>query len=231
MFSNGVPLHSDRCFLLTINPTLSEDHRVMVFETADGRVLAAVTPGLEEKLNLTRRPIRSPDAFRQRLNEFGVTLHTADCMFYFTEAAKQSLQDDQPVGIRRLTGRDQTTFAEFRSAAAEQDVENAAVELDHWAVFGAFEQNRLVSAVSAYPWGGAQIADVGVLTLAPFRGRGHARKLVRAISHYAIGQGYEPQYRCQVDNPASLAVAAAAGLTLFGQWQVVSPNSTDRATS
>lgn len=70
-----------------------------------------------------------------------------------------------------------------------------------------------------------QIAETGVLTLPPFRGKGHARNVVRAISRYAYEQGFEPQYRCQLDNQASVALAKAAGLTLFGKWQVVSPDS------
>lgn len=225
--ANGSPLHADQTFLLTVNPALSEERRVMVLETADGRVMTAVTPRLADKLSLISRPVRSPDAFRQRLDEVGVTLHGADCVFYFTDPDKQSLLDDQANGSRRLSHYDQAAFAEFQSTASEQDLEDAYVELDHWVVFGAFEQNRLVSAASAYPWGGVQIADLGVLTLEPSRGRGHARKLVRSISNYALRQGYEPQYRCQIDNEASMALAGAAGLTLFGRWEVVSPNSTD----
>ncbi|WP_244590783.1 GNAT family N-acetyltransferase [Xenorhabdus hominickii] len=70
--------------------------------------------------------------------------------------------------------------------------------------------------------GDAQIADTGVLTLESFRGKGHARKVVRAISKYAYIQGYEPQYRCQIDNFASSALARAAGLKLFGKWEIAS---------
>lgn len=66
-----------------------------------------------------------------------------------------------------------------------------------------------------------------MLTLPPFRGRGHARAVVRAIGRHAFERGYEPQYRCQLDNYASAAVAAAAGLTVFGTWEVVSPDSAD----
>ncbi len=199
-FTNGEPLHSDQTFLLTVNPALSEERRVMVLEIGDGRVMAAVTPGLEDKHCLIRQPVRSSDAFRQRLSEVGVILHGADWVFYFSAANKQSLQDDQAGGSRRLTGHDQAAFTEFQSTASQQDLEGAYVELDHWIAFGAFEQNRLVSAASAYPWGGAQIADIGVLTLESFRGRGHACRLVRSISKYALSQGYEPQYRCQIHN-------------------------------
>jgi GNAT superfamily N-acetyltransferase len=224
-FSNGETLHNEPAFLLTVNPALSENRRIMVLETADGRAMAAVTPRLSDRLDLIRRPVRSLDALRQRLNQVDVTLHGADCVFYFSEAEKQSLEDGQAGGSRKLTAVDQAAFAAFQSAASEQDLEDAYVELDHWVVFGAFEQHRLVSAASAYPWGGIQIADLGVLTLQPFRGRGHARELVRSISKYAVGQGYDPQYRCQINNAPSVALARAAGLTLFGRWEVVAANS------
>jgi hypothetical protein len=48
---------------------------------------------------------------------------------------------------------------------------------------------------------------------------------VRAACRYAYARGLEPQYRCQRDNAASLALAAAAGLTWFGTWEVVAPES------
>ena len=106
-------------------------------------------------------------------------------------------------------------------------LDDAYVELDHWAVFGSFDDGRLVCAASMYPWEDAPIADTGVLTLPSYRGKGHARKVVRAISRYACEQGYEPQYRCQTDNLASVALAKTAGLTLFGTWEVISPDSPD----
>ena len=65
-----------------------------------------------------------------------------------------------------------------------------------------------------------------MLTLAPFRGLGHGRGVVRSISRYARLQGYEPQYRCQLDNQASVSLAGAAGLSLFGTWDVNSPDVT-----
>ena len=147
-------------------------------------------------------------------------------MFYFADADKGALlQEDHAGTVRRLTEHDGAVFAAFESSASEQDRDDAYVELDHWAVFGSFEQERLVCAASMYPWENAQIADLGVLTLVPFRGKGHARTVVRAICKHAYEQGYEPQYRCQLDNHASASVAKAAGLTLFGRWEVISPDS------
>lgn len=76
-----------------------------------------------------------------------------------------------------------------------------------------------------YPWRDAPLADLGVVTLPAHRGKGHARRLVRAISRRALGREHEPQYRCQLDNHASIALAASSGLTLFGTWDIVSPGS------
>lgn len=225
-FLNGDILYSDEVFTVAINPDLSEDSRVMVLETSDGRVMAVLTPALADKVGLYQRQDLSEPTFRRKLNEAGVTLHGADYLFYFSEADKNVLQQENLEGVlRRLTEQDDAVFSEFQSSASEQDLDDAYVELDHWAVFGSFEQNRLVSAASMNPWENAHIADIGVLTLAPFRGKGHARKVVRSISKYAYDQGYEPQYRCQLDNEASTSLAKAAGLTLFGKWEVISPDS------
>lgn len=77
---------------------------------------------------------------------------------------------------------------------------------------------------SMYPWNDAPLADLGVLTLPPYRGQGHARRVVRAISRHALARQYEPQYRCQLDSHASVAAVESAGLTRFGTWDVVSPD-------
>ncbi|WP_387464154.1 GNAT family N-acetyltransferase [Photorhabdus sp. RM323S] len=227
-FLNGDVLYSDEVFTVAINPGLSEDRRVMVLETSDDRVMAVLTPALADKLRLYQRQDLSEPIFRRKLNEAGVTLHGADYLFYFSKADKNVLLQENLEGVlRRLTEQDDAVFSEFQSSASEQDLDDAYVELDHWAVFGSFEQKRLVSAASMYPWENAPIADLGVLTLTPFRGQGHARKVVRSISKYACDQGYEPQYRCQLDNQTSVSLAKAAGLTLFGKWEVISPDSTD----
>ncbi|MGG4454192.1 GNAT family N-acetyltransferase [Brevibacillus porteri] len=228
-FLTGDVLCSDEAFTVTINPELDEDSRVMVLETSDGRVMTVLTPSLADKVGLSQQQDLSESIFRQKLSEAGVTLHGADYLFYFSEADKNvMLQENLEGDLRRLTEQDEVVFSEFESFASEQDLDDAYVELDHWAVFGSFEQNRLVCAASMYPWEqGRQIADLGVLTLTSFRGKGHASKVVRSICKYAYGQGYEPQYRCQLDNHASTALAKAAGFTLFGKWEVISPDSID----
>ena len=39
--------------------------------------------------------------------------------------------------------RDRAAFAVFQASASEPDLDGAYVELDHWAVYGAFDHDRL----------------------------------------------------------------------------------------
>ena len=66
-----------------------------------------------------------------------------------------------------------------------------------------------------------RLADLGVITLPEFRGRGLARATVLAMAADALERGYEPQYRCQLDNAPSVALALASGFRRFGEWIVV----------
>ncbi|MDX7986035.1 GNAT family N-acetyltransferase [Xenorhabdus sp. 12] len=224
---NGDVIYSDDVLTIATNANLEESDRLMVLETTDGRVLTVMTPEMAEKAGLYHQETMSESIFRQKLSEAEITLHGADYIFYFSEAEKNILLQEKLDGdLRKLEeGGDEKVFADFQSAVSEQDLDDAYVELDHWAVFGSFDQGRLVCAASMYPWDNAKIADLGVLTQASFRCKGHASKVVRTISKFAYSQGYEPQYRCQLDNSASVALAKASGLTLFGKWELVSPDS------
>jgi RimJ/RimL family protein N-acetyltransferase len=228
LFLNGDVLYINEVFTVVINPDLSEDRRLMVLETYDGRVMAVLTPALADKLALSQQQNLSGSVFRRKLNEAGVILHVLEYLYYFTESKKNVLLHEPLEGsLRQLTEQDDAVFSAFQSSASKQDLDEAYVELDHWAVFGSFEQNRIVSAASVYPWRNSQIADIGILTLFPFRGKGHARKVVRSISKYVYEQGYEPQYRCSENNHASASLAKASGLTFYGKWELISPDSAD----
>ncbi|MFE4835876.1 GNAT family N-acetyltransferase [Arthrobacter sp. NPDC056691] len=227
-FDNGDVLSDDDSFRLIINPRLSHERRVTVLRTNEGKVMAALTPALAYKLDLhQRRPLSEP-AFRLALKVGAIRLHSPDCLFYYPDPSKADLLRQDAGGVRHLLrGRDGALFEEFQSAAPERDLAEAYVELDHWAVFGCLDHGQLVSAASMYPWEGAHIADIGILTLPAFRGNGHAKRVVRAISAYAFDQGYEPQYRCQRENHASKTLAASAGLEIFGEWEVIAPSGFD----
>ncbi|SKT84920.1 Putative acetyltransferase [Mycobacteroides abscessus subsp. massiliense] len=209
-------------FQLAVSPELHEDTELMMLQTVAGKTSAVVTPELADRAGFDGFQPVSDTELRTRLDKAGLRLHGADNLFYFTDEARATLLAELPTGdIRLLTADDAAIFKAFESAATEEDLDDAQVELDHWAVFGSFDNGRLVGVASMYQWEDAPIMDLGVLVLPIFRGRGHARGLVRAAFRYACTRGYEPQYRCQLDNAASSALAPVAGLTLFGTLDVI----------
>jgi GNAT superfamily N-acetyltransferase len=123
--------------------------------------------------------------------------------------------------VRRLTAEDAELFKAFEASATEQDLDDAYVELDHWRVFGALVEGKLVAAASMYPWDNSKIADMGVLTLPEYRGQGHGKAVVQALAKHAYELGYEPQYRHQSHNLSSKGVALGCGFEFFGQRDVV----------
>jgi RimJ/RimL family protein N-acetyltransferase len=202
------------------DPTLADDRRVTIIDVGGAEIIAALSPEIAARV-LTP-PIRNESQLRSALSAAQVSLHPADAVFYFRQGAKDDLLGEpDPANVRRLTRLDRDAFTTFVSAAPASDLDDAYVELDHWAVFGAFRDERLVCAASMYRWGESALADLGVIALPGYRRQGLARSVVRAACRYAYAQGLEPQYRCQLDNTASRALAASAGLTWFGNWETV----------
>ncbi|MCL1665911.1 GNAT family N-acetyltransferase [Elizabethkingia ursingii] len=225
---NGDLWYEDDSFTLMINEDLEEDGQIMLLENADKqRVNAVITSAIMKRIGLTVNDSLSESVFLQLLKDAGISLHGADYIYYYQEENKKKLLETASIEtIRLLNASDAEAFEYFVSSASEQDLDDAYVELDHWVVFGSFEDGKLVSAASMYPWGDdVKIADLGVLTLPDYRGKGHARNLVHTICKYTLQQGYEPQYRCQIDNHASVALAAASGLTLYGKWDLIASDS------
>ena len=225
---NGDLWYKDDSFTLMINEDLEEDGQIMLLESADKqRVNAVITSAIMKRIGLTVNDSLSESLFLQLLKDAGISLHGADYIYYYQEENKKKLLETASIEtIRLLNASDAEAFEYFVSSASEQDLDDAYVELDHWVVFGSFEDVKLVSAASMYPWGDdVKIADLGVLTLPDYRGKGHARNLVHTICKYTLQQGYEPQYRCQIDNHASVALAVASGLTLYGKWDLIASDS------
>ncbi len=199
---------------VAIGDDLREGRQLMVLDVPGGALEVVMTPALADRVTL------DPDDLPGSLGAAGVALHGADHVYYFPVGARPSIDRD----VRVLTRDDAAEFAEFVAANSADDLDDAWVELDHWLVAGVFVGERLVSAASMYPWEGSLLADLGVLTTPAFRGKGHARRLVRGISALALERGYEPQYRCQTDNAASIALAGSCGLALFASWDVIAPD-------
>ncbi|WP_181064439.1 GNAT family N-acetyltransferase [Pseudoclavibacter sp. AY1F1] len=207
---------------VVVDPSLPESRSVALLRLEAGPMLLSLTPARASELALADGERIDDLSLRSVLDRAGLTLNSPDHLFYLTLDEQATLRGEA-LGdrTRQLTAADAHAFEELVAAAPDEDLEEAFVELDHWLVFGAFVGDKLASVVSMYPWNGTRLADLGVLTLPEFRGRGLGRETVRAAIAAAMSLGYEPQYRCQVDNVESVALARAAGFTPFGLWEVI----------
>ena len=206
---------------IIIDPALADTVSLSTLELTSGQGFIFMTPEKARLLELPTEGELDRETFAQALAGAEIKLNDADNIFYFPEAAQHRLAAEQASDTRRLTIADQVEFDNFIAHAPVDDVDEAYVELDHWLVYGTFTNGVVGSVASMYPWVGSKLADLGVITLPKYRGQGLARKTVQAMSAEALGLGYEPQYRCQLDNTASVALAMAAGFKLFGRWEVI----------
>lgn len=218
------PRSSADSLLVVVDDALPDNRRVQVLQLDGAGGILTLTSAVARELGLTDGAEIARSGLPGALADAGTELNGADHLFYFPVAEQETLTaEPRGVDVRRLTEADTALFEAFAAAAPEDDLDEAFVELDHWLVFGAFAGDRLVAAASMYPWTGTTLADLGVITLPEFRGQGHGRRVVRALSAAALEQGHEPQYRCQLDNDASVALARSARLARFGSWDVVKP--------
>ena len=206
--------------LVVIDPASSGMRAVSLLRLDGAAGILSLAPSRAEQLGLTAEDRLDRTDLEERLERAGLELASADHLFHLPLTEQETLRAEPwDEGTRELTEADADVFAEFTAAAPEDDLDEAFVELDHWLVMGTFREQELVSVSSMYPWGETAIADLGVITLPQRRGQGLGRATVRAISAAALARGYEPQYRCDLDNAASAALARSAGFARFGLWE------------
>jgi RimJ/RimL family protein N-acetyltransferase len=207
---------------VAVDHALPEHRSVSLLHLAAGPAILRLTPARARELRLAHGETVSTDHARARIADAGLSLTDPDHLFFLTLEERSTLATEaSTTHTRQLTAHDAAVFAAFTANAPADELDEAFVELDHWLVFGTFAGDTLASAASMYPWAGTKLADLGVITLPEFRGHGAARATVRAISAAALRAGYEPQFRCQLHNSASIALARASGFTLLGDWEVV----------
>ena len=115
--------------------------------------------------------------------------------------------------LNRLTSDDEPALNGLRQRCAEQEIEDAYVEIEHEIAWGCFKALQLTAVGSGYRRNG--FMDFGVLTDPEYRGQGLARHVVGALTDDTLERGLIPQYRCNVVNKASRRVAEAAGFSLY----------------
>lgn len=207
---------------VSVDPALPANRSVSLLRLDNGRAVLSVSPERASGLELVGEERVDAADLARRMERSGISFNDPDHLFYLTLEDQAVLHSESPgPDTRQLSASDAAMFDALTNQAPEDDLDEAFVELDHWLVLGTFINDTLVSAASMYPWSGTHLADLGVITLPAFRGRGLGRVTVRAMSAEALRRGYEPQYRCQLDNPASVTLARAAGFTRLGSWEVI----------
>ena len=161
-----------------INDNLAEEDKLTVLTRAQGQTFISLTPEFASQIGLNEEPaIKDLASFRALLLKADIGLHSPDKVFYsLTPQLNKPMNKN--TSIRRLTENDKALFVNFTQKLDAEELDNAWVELDHWAVFGLFLNEQLVCATSLYPWQKTNIADLGVITLPEFRGKGMAKTLV-----------------------------------------------------
>lgn len=197
-------------------------YQVMALQYPEKHNWIIVRPELFERLRKEDWQVLNFEGFIRRLQDHGIFLHGVDHIFYYPKEEKERIKNLViPENIRSLTSEDADSFYEFGVSATAQDLDDAFVALDHWKVYGVFEEEKLVAVASMYPWSeNLKIADIGVITLPKYRRQGLAKKLVLSISQSALLEGFQPQYRCQSDNFSSLILAEKLKMNLFALWNV-----------
>lgn len=221
-FLPGNMIFSDRQQTLVVH----DDCAYPLMQLKHGEQLhwLCMTPGMAERLQLNLDGIwpLTEQRLQQTLQQHGLEFYGEDNLYYFPASQRDALLNrEMAAHVRRLTTVDIELFKTLEASATEQDLDDAYVELDHWRVFGAVVDGKLVAAASMYPWDNSKIADMGVLTLPEYRGQGYGKAVVQALAKHAYEEGYEPQYRHQLHNASSKGVALGCGFEFFGQRDVV----------
>lgn len=221
LFESGTCVPTAGDFSLVINPRLTSERRAMVMTNANGTTRAALSPPVASALGIAPdSPPVTLQELRDAISAAGIEMHAPDVIHYMPAAGASATRNSNLPDVRQLTPDDAEIFHGFMAQVSADDQDDASVELTHWATFGAFVDSELLAVSSLYPWGGVAIADMGVLTMPRARGKGLARSLVHAMIEHAGKRGYEAQYRCQLDNVASKALAKSIGLAPYGEWEV-----------
>lgn len=204
-------------WVLHINDSLSSRRRVRTVEIDGGPRLAALTPAVATSAGVADGDRLDDHAWAAALLKADERLADPDHLFSYPET-RGPAPDPR---VRTLTADDAEAFVGFRAGCGEAELDEAFVELDHWAVVGVVDGGSILAAASAYPLNDSPVADIGVITSPAMRGRGLAAAMTRTLSRHILDQGLIPLYRCGFDNVASAATARAAGMERFGSWAMV----------
>lgn len=126
--------------------------------------------------------------------------------------------------IQLLDGGEKSELEQFFADCSENDSDTLDVTFDDGeVVLGLFNQGRLAAISRFAPIRDTGIADITVVVRSGERGLGFSTPLVSEIIKLALKDGFEPKYRVDESNGASIAIANRLGfkpLSHILAWEV-----------
>ncbi|KRF17147.1 hypothetical protein ASG90_07455 [Nocardioides sp. Soil797] len=132
-----------------------------------------------------------------------------------------------PTGIEVAVGPVQNVDL-LRDRCTREEWEESGL-IDMPARIAARRPDGKVAAVAGYERWGRHLAQLGVLTDPDFRGHGYAASAAARAAQVAQNEDLIPQWRCRVDNHASLDVAQRLGFHEVGRQVAVLLSPPERA--
>lgn len=122
--------------------------------------------------------------------------------------------------VRQLTAVDNPALRRLAESCGEEEWESVGIGRAAQVVFGAFIGDTLVAAGMGEPRA-ATLLHIGVITHPAYRGQGHGRAVVSAISAYGLDADLVPRYQALVANTPSVAIAHALGFSHYAETLAV----------
>lgn len=120
---------------------------------------------------------------------------------------------EQP-NVRQLTAADDPALRRLEAACGEQEWADSGIGGAEQVVIGVYSGDILVAAGMGESRA-ASLLHIGIITHPDYRGQGHGRAVVSAISAYGLAVGLVPRYQTLAANIPSVAIARALGFTHY----------------
>lgn len=131
-----------------------------------------------------------------------------EIFLHIEENNLKTIENDNYI-LKKIDLKYKKSFEKFQSELTSKDKDTGFVELEHLAIFAAFDNEKIVSASSIINYG--PFKDIGVITHPDYRQKNLGTGVVRMATKWCFDNNEIPLYRCQVKNTGSLKIAEKIG--------------------
>ena len=205
---------------ISFHISLSATDELSILQCVDGQIGVSMSERIASKLMFNQgSTINDLNDIYERLSKNNLNMNGSDNLYYLSKDKLVIPNFDHPAIM--LDNSHDSQVRAFQAKCSEEELDNAFVELDHWAVTGLFVNEQLVCMASAYPWDDSSLCDIGIITVPEMRRKGYAKHVLSVLCQHILDSQLIPQYRCQLDNLESISLAQSFGFKLFGTWDLL----------